>query len=92
MLLLTALQPRYYPVIRGTLTKITTTTSFDPRTGRKVDPYRRAVEDFDPRAVIARCGLGLGDVRKLYEGVASAAPYGGSACPVLHARSHASAL
>lgn len=27
MLLLTALQPRYYPVIRGTLTKITTDAS-----------------------------------------------------------------
>jgi hypothetical protein len=71
MLLLTALQPRYYPIIRGTLTKITTTVTFDPETGKEVDPYRRAVETFDPEAVIARCGLGPDEVRQLYERVAS---------------------
>jgi hypothetical protein len=73
MLLLTALQPRYYPVVRGTLTKVTTTITFDRDTGQEVDPYRRAVETFDPEGTIRRCGLGLEDVPKLYENVAAAA-------------------
>jgi len=72
MLLLVALQPRYYPIIRGTLTKITTTLSVDPETGREVDPYRRAVEDFDPQAVLERLSLTAEDVKNIYENVAAA--------------------
>lgn len=73
LLLLTASQARYYPVIRGTLTKITTAITFDRDTGREVDPYRRAVETFDPEEAIKGCGLNLHDVAKLYESVAAAA-------------------
>jgi hypothetical protein len=73
MLLLVALQPRYYPIIRGTLTKITTTLSFDPETGREIDPYRKAVEEFDPQAVLERSGLTTEDIKRMYENVAAAA-------------------
>jgi hypothetical protein len=66
LLLLTALQPRYYPVVRGTLTKITTTITFDRDTGREVDPYLKAVETFDPEKTIRRCGVSLDDLPKLY--------------------------
>ena len=49
ILLLVRLQYRYFPVIRGTLTKITTTLAYDPDVSDMVDPYPRTVRDFKSR-------------------------------------------
>jgi hypothetical protein len=70
ILLLVRLQNRYFPVIRGTLTKITTSLVFDPRVGRTVDPYRETVREFEPQAVLDELGLTADDIREKHQRLA----------------------
>jgi hypothetical protein len=55
VLVLARLQNRYFPHIRGTLTKLTTTSVYDPDVGEFVDAYSRTVGEFDMKEM----GIGL---------------------------------
>lgn len=57
VLLLVRLQSRYAPLIKGTLTKSTSTLVFDPEVGDHVDPFHDTVRSFDPQGVIEELGL-----------------------------------
>ena len=57
VLLLVRLQSRYAPLIKGTLTKSTSTLVFDPEVGDHVDPFHDTVRSFDPRGVLEELGL-----------------------------------
>jgi hypothetical protein len=70
ILLLVRLQNRYYPVIRGTLTKITTHLVYDPEVGARVDPYRKTVREFEPEAVRDELGLTADAIKEMHEWIA----------------------
>lgn len=56
ILLLTRIQNRYFPGVRGTLI-----------TAPGDDPYRREIASFDPHAVAAEFGMSGDDIRAMYE-------------------------
>jgi hypothetical protein len=57
LLLLVRIQNRYAPLIKGTLTKATSTLVFDPEVGDYVDPFTRTARSFDPQSVLDELGL-----------------------------------
>jgi hypothetical protein len=67
VLLLVRLQNRYFPLIRGSLNRITTTMVFDAERGDYVDPYRKTVEEFNPPAVLAELALTAEQVQGMYD-------------------------
>jgi Overcoming lysogenization defect protein-like, TOPRIM domain len=71
LLVLVRIQNRYYPAIRGTLTKITTTLARDPESGELVDPYQQAVREFDPAAVLDELGLTAEGVKNWHHRLAT---------------------
>jgi hypothetical protein len=70
ILLLVRLQGRYFPVIRGTLTKITSSLVYDPDAGDMGDPYRQTVRDFNASAVLDELGLTAEDTKEMYQRLA----------------------
>jgi hypothetical protein len=70
ILLLVRLQNRYYPLIRGTLTKISTSLAYDPDVGDYVDPYQQVVQDFDPAAVVDELKLTVEEIKDSHDRVA----------------------
>lgn len=71
VLLLVRLQSRYAPLIKGTLTKSTSTLVFDPEVGDHVDPFHDTVRSFDPRGVLEELGLTVQNTRTSSGGSAS---------------------
>lgn len=67
LLLLVRLQNRYYPVIRGTLTKITTSLAYDPEVGEMVDPYRTTVREFQAQTVLDELGLTVDEIKQTHQ-------------------------
>jgi hypothetical protein len=70
ILLLVRLQNRYFPVIRGSLTKINTRLGYDPVVGGYVDPYPQTVREFEPAAVLDELGLGVENVKEMHDRLA----------------------
>jgi hypothetical protein len=70
ILLLVRLQNRYFPLIRGTLTKMTTRLPYDPAVGKHVDAYPDTVRSFEPAAVIEELGVSADDVKEAYDHLA----------------------
>jgi hypothetical protein len=57
LLLLVRIQNRYAPLIKGTLTKASSTLVFDPEMGDFVDPFFSTARSFDPQGILEELGL-----------------------------------
>jgi hypothetical protein len=66
VLVLARLQNRYFPHIRGTLTKLTTTSVYDPDVGEFVDAYSRTVGEFDMQAVLNELDANADELEKIH--------------------------
>ena len=69
VLLLTRIQNRYGPSIKGSLTKSSSRMVYDAEAGEYVDPYRSERASFDAQAVLAELSLTFEDVKEMHEQV-----------------------
>lgn len=68
--LLVRVQNRYFPLIRGTLTTLTTNLVRDPSSDEYVDPYDAEVSRFKPQAVLEELGLSAEDIPGIHQRLA----------------------
>jgi hypothetical protein len=57
LLLLVRIQSRYYPAIRGTITKLTASQQFDFDSGDFLDSFSKTMRTFEPPSVLSDLGM-----------------------------------